>query len=110
MTSTAISASIPPARSGAARRTASRSTCSIRASITRRQSTSTAIARGQLYGLSARGLAIDTGQPQGEEFPFFRTFWIEEPLGTTPTIRVYALLESPSTTGAYRFTISPGDV
>ena len=37
-----------------------------------------AIGKGHLYGLSARGLAIDTGQPQGEEFPFFRAFWIED--------------------------------
>jgi glucans biosynthesis protein len=37
------------------------------------------LSRGQTYGLSARGLAIDTAQPSGEEFPFFRTFWIETP-------------------------------
>ncbi len=31
------------------------------------------------YGLSARGLAIDTALPSGEEFPRFREFWIERP-------------------------------
>ena len=36
-----------------------------------------AVGKGLLYGLSARGLAIDTGQPSGEEFPFFRAFWIK---------------------------------
>ncbi|MFO0991046.1 MAG: glucan biosynthesis protein G [Hyphomicrobiales bacterium] len=69
-----------------------------------------AIAKGQIYGLSARGLAIDTGQPQGEEFPFFRAFWIEEPPAAAATVRIYALLDSPSATGAYRFNITPGEI
>ena len=38
-----------------------------------------AVAKGQIYGLSARGLAINTGEAKGEEFPFFKTFWIEKP-------------------------------
>ena len=38
-----------------------------------------AVARGQAYGMSARGLAINTARPGGEEFPFFETFWIERP-------------------------------
>ena len=38
-----------------------------------------AVAKGQLYGLSARGLAINTGEAKGEEFPFFKAFWIEKP-------------------------------
>lgn len=37
---------------------------------------------GQVYGLSARGLAIDTALPSGEEFPRFREFWIERPKPT----------------------------
>ncbi|MBL8908991.1 MAG: glucan biosynthesis protein G [Rhizobiales bacterium] len=69
-----------------------------------------AIAKGQIYGLSARGLAIDTGQPQGEEFPFFRAFWIEEPPAAAATIRLHALLDSPSATGAFRFNITPGAI
>ena len=52
-----------------------------------------AIAKGQIYGLSARGLAIDTGQPQGEEFPFFRAFWVEEPPAAAATVRIHALLD-----------------
>lgn len=66
------------------------------------------ISRGQVYGLSARGLAIDTAEPQGEEFPFFRTFWVETPPRGSREIIVHALLDSPSTTGAYRFRISGG--
>jgi len=68
-----------------------------------------AVGKGLLYGLSARGLAIDTGQPSGEEFPFFRSFWIRKPESPTGAIVVFALLDSPSATGAYRFTIKPGD-
>lgn len=67
------------------------------------------VGKGQLYGLSARGLAIDTGQPKGEEFPFFRSFWIRTPEPDSKTVVVYALLNSQSATGAYRFTIKPGD-
>ncbi len=66
-----------------------------------------AVARGQEFGISARGLAIRTGEPGGEEFPIFRTFWIEPP--ADGRMVVHALLDSPSVTGAYRFTIRPGD-
>src|SRR2546428_9513773 len=68
------------------------------------------VAKGQGYGLSARGLALNTGARDGEEFPFFRTFWIERPHPEARTIVVHALLDSVSTTGAYRFTIRPGDI
>ena len=67
-----------------------------------------AVGRGQLYGLSARGLAINTAKPPGEEFPIFRSFWIEKPAPGAPEIVVHALLDSPSTSGAYRFAIRPG--
>lgn len=68
-----------------------------------------AVAKGQLYGLSARGLSINTGQSAGEEFPQFRAFWIEKPTATATSIVVHALLDSESTAAAYRFTIRPGD-
>lgn len=61
------------------------------------------------YGLSARGLAIDTGMPRAEEFPEFTTFWFERPAPDSNTLVVHALLDSPSVTGAYRFAITPGD-
>ncbi|MCK0150350.1 glucan biosynthesis protein G [Marivita sp. S6314] len=67
-----------------------------------------AIGTGDIYGLSARGLAIDTAEPRGEEFPDFRAFWIEKPAAAQATFVVHALLDSPSCTGAYRFDITPG--
>lgn len=61
------------------------------------------------YGLSARGLAIDSGMPRPEEFPDFTSFWFERPAADANTLVVYALLDSPSISGAYRFAITPGD-
>ena len=60
------------------------------------------------YGLSARGLAIGTALPKPEEFPRFTHFWLEKPTPNSDTATVYALLDSPSATGAYRFDITPG--
>jgi periplasmic glucans biosynthesis protein len=69
-----------------------------------------ALGRGQQYGLSARGLAIDTmGGAGPEEFPRFERFWIERPAADAKTLTVHALLDSPRATGAYRFEIEPGD-
>jgi glucans biosynthesis protein len=67
-----------------------------------------AVAQGQHYGTSARGLAVDTAEPSGEEFPYFREFWILRPQRKDKSITVYALLDSPRVTGAYRFTAQPG--
>ena len=67
-----------------------------------------AVGRDQVYGLSARGLALKTAAPEGEEFPIFRSFWVETPNPDSETIVVHALLDSQSVTGAYRFTIRPG--
>ena len=67
-----------------------------------------AIARNTGYGLSARALAIRTGDPRGEEFPVFRHFWIERPPNGARSIAVRALLDSPSCTGAFEFDITPG--
>lgn len=68
-----------------------------------------AVAKNEVFGLSARGLAIDTGLPSGEEFPFFREFWLERPGRDAHAMRVYALLDSQSYTGAYEFIVQPGD-
>lgn len=68
-----------------------------------------AVARGLNYGLSARGLAIDTAEPQGEEFPSFTHFWIDRPEPGARELALRALLESPSCTGAYAFEIAPGE-
>jgi len=68
-----------------------------------------AIAKGEVYGLSARGLSINTGEPKGEEFPAFKAFWLERPQPNATSIVVHALLDSPSAAAAFRFTIRPGD-
>jgi periplasmic glucans biosynthesis protein len=60
------------------------------------------------YGASARGLAIDTGLDTGEEFPVFKAFWLQRPERSSVRLVVYALLDSPSAAGAYRFEITPG--
>lgn len=67
-----------------------------------------AVAQHLLYGLSARGLALNTAEPSGEEFPVFSHFWIERPAPRATSIVIDALLESESTTGAYRFLVTPG--
>ncbi len=61
------------------------------------------------YGLSARGLAIDTGLSTAEEFPRFSHFWIGAPEQEGETLRVWALMDSPSVAGAYRFAMFRGD-
>jgi len=66
------------------------------------------IGKGQVYGLSARGLAIDTALNSGEEFPRFTDFWIERPAANAKELTIYALLNSRRATGAYRFVIKPG--
>lgn len=66
-----------------------------------------ALGRGSNYGISARGLTIDTATSEPEEFPRFSRFYVESAPGADE-ITVYAALESPSVTGAYRFEIRPG--
>jgi len=67
-----------------------------------------ALGRNSTYGLSARGLAVNTGLSVAEEFPRFTRFWIQRPESGVETITVWAALESTSLTGAYQFTITPG--
>ncbi|MCE5974723.1 glucan biosynthesis protein G [Sinirhodobacter sp. WL0062] len=67
-----------------------------------------ALGRGSAYGLSARGLAVNTGLAVAEEFPRFTRFYIERPMGGAEQIVVHAAMESASLTGAYRFVITPG--
>jgi glucans biosynthesis protein len=68
-----------------------------------------ALAAGVRYGLSARGLAVDTVGGQGEEFPYFPEFWIVKPAPGARTLRMLALLDSPRVNGAYQFDVTPGD-
>lgn len=68
-----------------------------------------ALGRGQRYGISARGLAINSGGPAPEEFPAFTEFWLGKPEADSKVFTVHALLEGASVTGAYTFELAPGD-
>ena len=68
-----------------------------------------AVSKGQSYGLSARGLALKTGDASGEEFPNFREFWIEKPKDGSNSVMVHAFMDSPSVCGIYSFMITPGE-
>jgi glucans biosynthesis protein len=68
-----------------------------------------ALGRDLGYGLSARGVAIDTALPRGEEFPWFREFWIVRPAPGAREITLFALLDSARVTGAYRVVVTPGE-
>jgi periplasmic glucans biosynthesis protein len=67
------------------------------------------LGRNEVYGLSARGLAIDTAMARGEEFPWFTRFWLVRPGPQERVLTLYALLDSASIAGAYEFQIDPGD-
>ncbi len=68
-----------------------------------------ALGKGQRYGISARGIAVDTGADGAtEEFPAFREFWLRKPAPEHKSALVYALLDGPSYTGAYGFIVEPG--
>jgi glucans biosynthesis protein len=68
------------------------------------------LGRNQHYGASARGLAIDTASQSGEEFPTFTDFWLVRPKPNDRSLTIYALLDSKSVAGAYRFEIRPGAI
>ncbi len=67
------------------------------------------VGKDQVFGLSTRGLAINTASPEGEEFPAFREFWLYKPDANAEEIVLLALMDSPSLSGAYRFTLRPGE-
>ena len=68
-----------------------------------------ALGANQIYGLSARGLAVDSGVPgKPEEFPLFTDFWIGKPQQGAKTLTIFALLDSPRVAGAYEFVVRPG--
>ncbi|WP_424932696.1 glucan biosynthesis protein [Amaricoccus macauensis] len=58
------------------------------------------------YGLSARGIAIDTGLNTPEEFPRFTEFYIEDSVNPETDVIIYALMDGPRITGAYRMEIA----
>jgi len=58
------------------------------------------------YGLSARGLAVDVAVfGKNEEFPDFTHVYFETPQPGSDTVTLYALLDGPSVSGAYRFVM-----
>jgi glucans biosynthesis protein len=67
------------------------------------------VGKHEVFGLSARALAIDTAAPSGEEFPHFRAFWLMKPATGAKELTLYALLDSRSLAGAYRFVVRPGE-
>lgn len=66
-----------------------------------------ALGRDNIYGLSARGLLLNSWREGPEEFPRFSEFYLEKPAAESDPLTMYAALESQSVTGAYRFVISP---
>jgi len=64
------------------------------------------LGRDNIYGLSARGLVLNSWVDLPEEFPRFSEFYVEKPQAGGP-LTVYAALDSQSVTGAYRFVITP---
>ncbi|WP_020202822.1 MULTISPECIES: glucan biosynthesis protein G [Cupriavidus] len=67
-----------------------------------------ALGKDQWYGLSARGLALDTALNSGEEFPRFVEYWIERPSPADKQLTIYALMDSRRVSGAYRIVLRPG--
>jgi periplasmic glucans biosynthesis protein len=61
------------------------------------------------YGMSHRGLAVNCGLPEPEEFPDFIAYDLERPAKDSSRLTLYGLLDSPSVTGAYRFIIDVDD-
>ncbi|HLH10791.1 MAG TPA: glucan biosynthesis protein [Methylovirgula sp.] len=68
-----------------------------------------AVAEGQNPGTMARALSIKTADPHGEEFPMIRSYWIEQPTLADDMLVIHALIDSESVSGAYRFTLRPGE-
>jgi glucans biosynthesis protein len=64
---------------------------------------------GRQYGMSQRGLAVNTGMSAPEEFPDFVAYYLETPAKDTNVITIYGLLDSPSVAGAYRFVLTVDD-
>jgi glucans biosynthesis protein len=67
------------------------------------------LGKDQRYGLSARGLALNCGGDGAEEFPIFTDWWLGKPQKDDTELRLFAILDSVSCTGAYEFDITPGE-
>ncbi|CAF0697022.1 Glucans biosynthesis protein G [Candidatus Methylacidithermus pantelleriae] len=67
------------------------------------------VGKNQVFGLSARGIAVNTVAQKKEEFPAFTEFWLRKPSPNARELEFYGLLEGESVTGAYRFRLTPGE-
>lgn len=67
------------------------------------------VGRDDNFGLSARGIAVNTGLASGEKFPSFTEFWLVRPSPKAGSMTIYALLDGEHLTGAYRYRIVPGE-
>ena len=68
------------------------------------------LGKGQRYGASARGLALDCGETdRSEEFPIFTDWWLGKPAKGDGVVHLFAILDSVSCAGAYEFLIRPGE-
>lgn len=68
-----------------------------------------ALGRDQVFGGSARAISIDTALPKGEEFPFFKEFWVVRPQQKSTEMTIFAVADSPSLTAAFKFVVRPGE-
>ncbi len=66
------------------------------------------VGKNNAWGISARGIAVNTGLSIGEEFPSFTEFWLVRPKADATNMTVYGLLDGKSLSGAYQFQIIPG--
>lgn len=66
------------------------------------------VGRGQAFGSSSRGLALDTVLLEKGEFPAFREFWFRKPAKDDSFLKLWALLDSTSVAGVFEFTVKPG--
>lgn len=64
-----------------------------------------ALGRDTGFGASARGLALNTGLGRPEEFPSFVEFWLQQPSQPSDPLTIFAVLDSPSVAGAFRFDV-----
>ena len=51
------------------------------------------VGKDNAFGISARGLALDTGLPSGEEFPSFVEYWLIRPSPRAEVMNFFALLD-----------------
>jgi periplasmic glucans biosynthesis protein len=67
-----------------------------------------AIAANQVFGVSARAFAINTGQTSGEDFPVFLSFFIAKPKPGDRSLTLYGIFDSEHSPGWLKFVVTPG--